>query len=106
MIFYKNVQISNRVLIDLHKISVNNTIELHLLPNIDNIDVEILNGLFSNNQSNIISISGPNQIKINIRECDLSLSGLILFAEYINNNAKRFNSIRLYEYIINRSRYD
>jgi hypothetical protein len=70
---------------------------LHLLPNIDNIYVNILNGLFSNNQSNIISISGPNQIQIHIEKCDLSVSRLILFAEYINNNAQRFNWIHLYD---------
>jgi hypothetical protein len=56
------------VRIDLHEISVNNTIELHL-PNIDYIYVLILNGLFSNNQSNIISISGSNKTEINIFNC-------------------------------------
>ena len=85
----------NRIEIDLHQMSIDKTIELRFLPNINIDEIIISNGIFEDNQSNMICIVG-NVNTLYFYHCKFSFSRLNEFAKYIDDNAEQFKRIEFY----------
>jgi hypothetical protein len=77
-----------------YKISVDEPIDLHFLSLKHDIELYIVGGTFTDNDSNMICIHGEVEyINIEFKWCKYSYRRLILFANYINQNSQLFNKI-------------